>query len=205
MTRPSLLLAVVLGVALPAWADAPLQFSTVGVRAPDDPHVNGIRLSVLYGRNQRVRGVDLGVIAQSRTGDLTGFGAVLGLGRLDGDLRGCHASVINHHTGRDRGVNAAFVNQVQAMDAGVNLGFVNTTNDFAMVDVGGINVSDRGVVQVGFLNVTRRLRGVQIGFLNVADNGFLPVFPIFNFPKRTPPDAPARTPPAADWSDPDAQ
>ena len=64
-----------------------------------------------------------------------------------------------------------------------------------MVDVGGLNVSNRSTVQVGFINVTEKITSVQIGFvnvtneiksfqfgfLNIAKNGFLPVFPVFNF------------------------
>ena len=53
-----------------------------------------------------------------------------------------------------------------------------------MVDVGGVNVSERSTVQLGFLNITQKIRGVQIGFLNIAENGFLPMFPFFNFPKN---------------------
>ena len=53
-----------------------------------------------------------------------------------------------------------------------------------MVDLGGLNVSDSSSAQLGFLNITKKLTGVQIGFLNIAENGFLPMFPIFNFPKK---------------------
>jgi hypothetical protein len=49
-----------------------------------------------------------------------------------------------------------------------------------------LNVSDRSTAQLGFINVTEELESFQIGFVNVAENGFLPVFPIFNFPKQKP-------------------
>ena len=52
-----------------------------------------------------------------------------------------------------------------------------------LLDIGGLNVSDRSTVQLGFVNVTDEIKGFQFGFVNIASNGFLPFFPIFNFPK----------------------
>lgn len=187
-------LALTAPLAAPSSAEVPLQFATIKVRAPNDPDVRGVRFSVLHGENRSIRGLDLGLLSSSRTGSLTGFGAVLGLGRLEGDLQGCALSVVNSHRGRDRGANLAVVNQIQNMDAGVNVGFVNTTSAFSMVDVGAVNVSGRGTVQVGVVNVTGQLRAVQIGILNVAENGFLPVFPFFNFPVRSRTAPPATAP-----------
>jgi hypothetical protein len=70
------------------------------------------------------------------------------------------------------------------VESGANFGFVNVTDGYAMVDLGGLNVSDRSSVQLGFVNVTRKLTGLQLGFLNIAENGFLPFFPFFNFPRN---------------------
>jgi hypothetical protein len=182
----SALLAFSLCLLAPAaFADAPFQFAAPGVRAPDDPHVSGMRLAFFHGENQRVRGVDFGILSLSETADLSGFSAILGMGRVSRSTSGLASGLINIHTGTDRGVNAAFVNRVNKLASGANIGFINITDDYTMVDVGGVNVSDRTTVQVGFLNVTRRLESVQIGFLNIAENGFLPMFPIFNFPKST--------------------
>ena len=109
---------------------------------------------------------------------------MLGIGKLTGNMSGCATSLINVHTGKDTGVNAAFVNRTNSVESGANIGFVNIADGYTMVDLGGLNVSGRSSVQLGFLNVTKKLTGVQIGFLNIADNGFLPMFPIFNFPKK---------------------
>lgn len=171
-------------LASPAVAETPAQFAAPGLRAPDDPIVNGIRFSVIVGRNESVRGVDFGLISMSETANLTGFSAILGVGKLNGNLEGMATGIVNLHSGRDRGVNAAFFNQIHTLESGANIGFVNVSDDFTMVDIGGLNVSDSSTVQVGFINVTQRIKGVQIGFLNVASNGFLPVFPFFNFPKN---------------------
>jgi hypothetical protein len=166
-----------------AFGDTPFQFAAPNLRTPDDPTVNGVRFSVLHGSNDSVRGVDLGFLAVSETSNLAGFSAVLGVGRLNGNLSGCASGLINVHTGRDRGLNAAFVNRINSLEEGANVGVVNVADGFTRVDLGGLNVSDSSTVQVGFLNVTRKIEGVQIGLLNVAENGFLPVFPFFNFPK----------------------
>jgi hypothetical protein len=179
-----ILVLLLLVFAKAALAETPFQFAAPNLRAPDDPHVNGIRFAVIHGRNQRVRGVDLGFLSVSETRDLSGFSAVLGMGKLDGDLRGCASSIINLHDGKDTGVNLAFVNQINTLESGANIGFLNIADGYTMLDLGGLNVSDRSSVQLGFLNVTKELRGVQIGFLNFAENGFLPLFPFFNFPKN---------------------
>lgn len=165
-----------------ARAEAPFQFAAPGVRAPDDPRVTGVRFTVIEGRNERVRGLDLGVVALAESGDVTGIRAVFGVSRLTGDLTGVDHSVVTLHDGTDRGLNASFVNLVHRMDAGANVAWVNVVDDYSMVDLGGLNVSARSTVQLGFVNITERIEGVQLGFLNLAENGFLPVFPFFNFP-----------------------
>ena len=168
-------------------AETPFQFAAPNLRAPDDPNVSGIRFALFHGRNQSVRGVDLGFLSLSETTNLSGFSAVLGMGKLNGNMSGCATGLINIHAGRDTGLNAAFVNRVNrinTLESGANFGFLNVSDGYSMVDLGGLNVSDRSSVQLGFINVTRRLTGVQIGFLNIAENGFLPMFPFFNFPRN---------------------
>jgi hypothetical protein len=167
-----------------ALAETPFQFAASNLRAPDDPNVSGIRFAVIHGKNQRVSGVDLGLLSLSETTNLKGLSAVLGMSKLNGDMFGCASGLINVHTGKDTGVNAAFVNRVNTVESGANVGFVNVADGYTMVDLGGVNVSGGSSVQLGFLNVTKKLTGVQIGFLNLAENGFLPMFPFFNFPKN---------------------
>jgi hypothetical protein len=167
-----------------ALAETPFQFAAPNLRTPDDPKVSGIRFTVLHGKNQSVRGIDLGLLSLSETTNLSGFSAVLGMGKLNGDMFGWASGLINVHTGKDTGLNTALVNRINTVESGANVGFVNVADGYTMLDLGGVNVSDRSSVQLGFLNVTKKLTGVQIGFLNVAENGFLPMFPILNFPKN---------------------
>jgi hypothetical protein len=183
MKRVILLIALLLycGTAL---AETPFQFAAPNLRAPDDPDVNGLRFALFHGKNRSVRGVDLGFLSLNETSRLSGFSAVFGMGKLEGDMSGLATAFVNVHSGSDTGLNAAFVNLVQNMRSGVNFGFVNISDGYTNADVGGLNVSDRSSVQLGFLNVTEKLTGVQLGFLNFAENGFLPMFPFFNFPRN---------------------
>lgn len=176
------LILFLLGFASPALADAAFQFAAPNLRAPDDPHVNGVRFTVIRGENRSVRGLDLGMFAYSETRNLTGFRSVLGVGRLHGDMSGVASSIVNLHDGVDRGANVALVNRVRKMASGVNLALVNLVSGSSTTDVGGMNISKRSAVQVGLLNIADRIDGVQLGLLNLAENGFLPVFPLFNFP-----------------------
>jgi hypothetical protein len=167
-----------------AFAETAFQFAAPNHRSPDDPVVNGVRLSILHGVNESVRGVDFGILSMSETSNLSGLGLVLGISKVTGDMTGGAISLVNVHSGTDSGLNAAFINRLKTTKSGTNVGFLNIADGSTVVDVGGLNLSDRSTVQLGFLNVTDEIRGVQIGFLNIAENGFLPVFPFFNFPKN---------------------
>jgi hypothetical protein len=183
MKRVILALALLIHANL-AFAEVPVQLSVPNGRAPDDPNVNGIRISLFHGRNESVRGVDLGLLSVSETRNLSGLGLVAGMGKVTGDMTGGAAiSLINIHDGRDAGLNAAFINRLGSPEKAVNIGFVQIADGETLLDIGGVNVSDRSTVQLGFVNVTDEITGFQFGFVNIASNGFLPFFPIFNFPK----------------------
>jgi len=165
-----------------AFAETAAQFAAPNLQAPKDDSVNGLRFSLLYGKTQKVRGLDLGLLSISESGDFSGAGFILGLGRITGDMNGgAQFSLVNLHSGNDRGLNAAFVNLVHNAPGAVDFGFLNIADGDTMADIGGLNVSKSSNVQIGFINVTQKITGFQFGFLNIAENGFLPVFPIFNF------------------------
>ena len=184
--KPLILFLVVLVHASLAFAETPIQLTVPGGRAPDDPNVNGIRISLLHGSNESVRGLDLGLLSVSETGNLSGLSLVAGMGKVSGDMSGGAAiSLINVHDGRDAGLNAAFINRLGSPERAVNVGFVQIADGETLLDIGGLNVSERSTVQLGFVNVTDEIKGFQFGFVNIAANGFLPFFPVFNFPKRS--------------------
>jgi len=186
-TFRTLLLATLLAQlpgATPARAETGGQFAVAGVNAPRDPDVNGVRFSLFYGKNRNMAGLDLGLVSVSQSTNLSGLALILGVNVLDGDMDGgASISLINFHKGRDTGLNAAFINKTNHNDNGLDFGFVNVADGNTTAVVGGLNLAKSSTAQIGFVNVTEEIRGVQIGFINVAKNGFLPVFPIFNFPK----------------------
>jgi len=185
MNKIALAIVSVLFFATPCVAETAFQFNSPLLQVPDDSNVSGMRLSMFYGKTPNVSGFDAGMVSFSQTGNSSGFAAILGLHRVTGRSTGLQSALINVHSGESAGVNAAFVNAIQsAGSGGVNIGFVNVTKGASNIEISGLAISDSAQVQVGFVNVTKRIKGVQIGFLNFAENGFLPVFPIFNFPKK---------------------
>ncbi len=184
MKRLILCLALLL-FANTALAEAAFQFTAPNLRAPDDPVVNGVRVSLFHGKNTSVRGFDLGILSLSESSEFSGLSLVAGIGRVTGEMSGGAAiSLINYHTGRDSGVNAAFINKLNNTENAFNVSFLNLADGATLVDLGGLNVSDRSTAQIGFVNVTNEIKSFQFGFLNIAKNGFLPVFPVLNFPKN---------------------
>jgi hypothetical protein len=168
-----------------ASADATAQFAAGGFRAPDDPNVNGFRFALLYGENERMSGLDMGIFSLNQSVNLSGVSLIFGLHKLNGDMTGGAAfSLVNIHDGNDSGLNAAFVNKVNNAEGAVDLGFVNIADGTTLVDIGALNMAKASTAQLGFINIATELKGFQIGFINIAENGFLPVFPFFNFPKR---------------------
>lgn len=168
-----------------ASADATAQFAAGGFRGPDDPNVNGFRFTLIYGENDRMGGFDMGILSLSESQKMSGLALILGLHRLTGDMDGgATFSLVNLHDGNDTGFNAAFVNKVNNAEGAVDLGFVNIADGATLLDIGGLNLAKKSTAQLGFINIATELKGFQLGFINIAENGFLPVFPIFNFPKR---------------------
>ena len=168
-----------------AVADTGFQLGLPSLNVPSDPNVNGMRFSFLYGKNASTRGLDLGLLSVSETSNMSGMALVGGVSKVTGQMdSGVAFSLVNYHTGRDSGVNGAFINLLNEAGGAFNTGFVTIASGATLVDLGGINVSRSSTVQIGFLNVTKQIKSFQFGFLNMAENGFLPVFPVFNFPKQ---------------------
>lgn len=182
LTLLSLGVAFSTGLATPAAAETGAQLGLPGLSVPRDPEVNGFRFSFLWGKNERMDGLDIGVFSVSETRDMSGVGLIFGIGKVNGDMNGGAAfSLVNLHDGNDSGLNAAFINKVNNAKNAVDLGFVNIADGDTLVDIGGLNISRSSTAQLGFINITDEIDGFQLGFINVAANGFLPVFPFFNF------------------------
>ncbi len=169
----------------PAFAEVAFQFAVPNFRAPDSASVNGVRLSIIHGKNTTQKGLDLGFFAMSETAHFSGLGLIFGVSRVTNTMAGGAAfSFVNWHSSRDTGMNGAFINIVNNTEEAFNLGFVTIAEGGTGFDLGGFNMSKSSTCQIGFLNITDRIETFQFGFLNIAQNGFLPVFPVFNFPVR---------------------
>ena len=182
--KRAILLACLILFAQTASAETGFQLGIPAVNVPDDPRVNGMRFSFLYGKNQRTSGFDLGILSLAQTSDFSGFGLIAGVSRVTGNMDSAVVfSLVNYHSGSDSGVNAAFINLLNEAPGAFNTGFVTIAQGETLVDLGGVNMSKSSTAQIGFVNITDEIKSFQFGFLNMAKNGFLPIFPIFNFPK----------------------
>lgn len=183
--KRAILIVCLLFLSSAATAETGFQLAIPNVNLPDDPAVSGLRLSFLLGQNQSTRGLDFGILSMSETSRLSGLALVAGISKVTGEMdNGVAFSLINYHTGRDSGVNGAFINLLNEAGEAFNTGFVIIADGSTMVDLGGFNMSRSSTAQIGFINVTKEIKSFQFGFINMAENGFLPIFPIFNFPKR---------------------
>ena len=185
--KRSIISTLALGLVLfanDAQAQVAFQFAVPNFRVPENPDVNGMRLSIFHGKNRTQRGFDLGLLSMSETATFAGLGIIGGISRVTSEMDGGAVfSLVNWHSGRDSGFNGGFVNLVDSTEEAFNLGFVTVARRGTGVDLGGFNMSRSSTAQIGFLNVTNKIKSFQFGFLNIAENGFLPVFPVFNFPK----------------------
>ena len=124
--RVLVLTTLVLLHASAAFAQASFQLGLPGTNAPDETSVNGMRLSIIHGKNESMSGFDLGLVAASETDRLSGASFVLGLGMVNESMDGgAQFSLVNIHTGKDRGLNAAFVNFVNDTSNAMTTGFIN--------------------------------------------------------------------------------
>ena len=178
-------LAVSSAVMAPAaFASSPVMFSTVnGFNAPDSDAVGGVRVALLHGKVNDLKGVDLAVIGMSETQTTTGVNlGFFGASKVNQEMTGASLGFFNWNEGQTTGVNLGAVNITNNVK-GANVSFVNYSKGDTMVDVGAANLSEVSTVQVGIFNKTNKIEGVQVGLINCADNGFFPCFPIVNFAK----------------------
>ncbi|WP_411991964.1 VC2662 family protein [Agarivorans sp. DSG3-1] len=180
---PALVLAAF--VSAPAMASAPVMFSTMnGYNAPDADAVGGVRLSVLHGQVDEVKGVDFSVLGMSETKRTTGvnFGLFFGGAKVTEEMKGASLGLFNWNTGSTTGVNLAAVNVTNDVN-GLNWSAVNYSEGYTKADIGVASISEKSNFQLGIFNKTNTIDGVQIGLINCADNGFFKCFPIINFAK----------------------
>lgn len=128
--------------------------------------IHGFRFNLLYGYNQEMKGLDLGLV-----------------NRAGGSVTGLQWGLVHWAEADLLGAQLGFVNYLKGNGTGAQLSALNLADGFKGVQWGGIvNYAPRVTgLQFGLVNITDQLHGLQIGLVNVAKNGFLPVFVIFNF------------------------
>jgi hypothetical protein len=143
-------------VAQPVLAqEKPIQlslFSPIQL-VPEEDAISGVRLSLLYGKNKYVTGLDWGLVSHCTSGMSKGvqFGVV---GYVEADFMGWQSSVVNYTKGNFEGFQWGFVNYA---------GHANG-------------------LQLGFVNYAVSMKGLQVGLVNIIkQGGQFPVFPIVNW------------------------
>ncbi|HTQ74375.1 MAG TPA: hypothetical protein VMI74_08800 [Burkholderiales bacterium] len=179
-------------------ASLQLSFASPVQLVPESRDVSGLRLTLFYGKNAGVSGLDIAALgfSQARTfdgaqlsffgnaveGKTTGLQAGL-FANATGQLSGMQVGGILANFAREggRGVQLGVSNFSGGKFSGVQIGLIGsafrtdwTTLDFAGVQIGVLNLVNGDVsgVQIGALNgqgiKEGKLSGVQIGAVNFA-------------------------------------
>ncbi len=148
--------AALMFISTPAFAqDKPIQlalFSPVQI-FPENTAISGIRLSLIYGKNTTVTGLDWGLVNHTTAGKSMGvqFGAV---SIVDVDFMGWQDGWVNVVKGNFEGFQSGMVNHAKYVHG----------------------------LQFGFVNYAGSMRGLQIGLVNIiGQGGQFPIFPIINW------------------------
>lgn len=119
---------------------------------PEGQGISGFRLSLIYGKNAFLTGLDIGLVNVT-AGQVTGVQWGL-VGIAGGNFTGWQDNWINVTGKTFEGFQFGLYNQAQHAKG----------------------------LQLGLVNNTVTMEGVQIGLINIIHKGgMLPVFPIFNF------------------------
>ena len=141
--------------------------------------VMGFRLSLAYGQNANVSGLDFGV-----------FGC-----RVDGCLFGLQTSAIMNHVGSASGALqiagvgnhcledyfgvqvAGIANMTEGYVYGGQISSFNIARDVSGLQIGAYNQADNAAgIQIGVINYANDMQGIQIGLFNIIRQGiWMPV------------------------------
>lgn len=133
---------------------------------PVETSIKGLRINLIYGKNESVAGLDIGLINEAGSFKGLQYGAV---GITESEFVGWQ----NH-----------FVNISNGSVQGAQTGLVNTSHETKGFQYGLVNHADMmNGVQLGIVNYARQMsRGLQVGFVNIiTEGGRFPVFPVVNW------------------------
>lgn len=130
-----------------------------------DYDVYGFRLNLIYGLNQNLRGLDLGIINVGQ-----------------GLMEGVQFGVVNRVQAL-AGVQIGLYNSFDETEGGCfQMGIINHAVDFAGLQLGPLNYARHvNGAQIGLVNICETTEGVQIGIINIiSQSDFLVFCPIIN-------------------------
>ena len=153
---------------LPLWTPAQFSFFTPLQIFSEKYKIYGLRLTLPYGTNKSLHGVDLGLVNQLDS--LYGVGLSAFYSKHSGDMYGLNlAGAFNLSTGNDVGLSMA--------------GFYNETGRIDGVQVAALHNQAKTVngVQISLFNYCHKMNGVQIGLLNYCKDQPFRYTLLFNF------------------------
>ncbi len=133
---------------------------------PEKESVSGIRINLIYGKNENVQGLDWGLVNHTTGSELAW--QVGAFGYVEKDFFGWQDNYFANITnGEFTGFQSGIFNQATTAN-GVEFGLVNVTQNM------------HGI-QIGLLNMTQTMHGLQIGVGNIIQKGKMPFLPIVNW------------------------
>ncbi|HVK60474.1 MAG TPA: hypothetical protein VM432_02940 [Bdellovibrionales bacterium] len=158
---------------------------------PNDFTITGLRMSLLYGKQRNIYGLDLGVLGNITEQDFTGIGisglfnATTGTTNIIG-LQLAGLTNINTSKTRVYGLQLALGMNYNGADTEVNGIQFSLANHGPHTKIYGAQLGiynkaqDVYGFQIGLVNVADSLHGIQIGLLNFHHKGTFAVSPIIN-------------------------
>jgi hypothetical protein len=145
--------------------------------------VTGFRLSIFYGANENVMGLDVGALVSIVEEDVFGIevsGLVNSVGSSSGTLQ--VAGIANNCYDDFYGLQiSGIANRVGGAVEGGQIGCFNLAGDMDGMQIGVYNKADVAAgLQIGVVNEAQSMTGVQIGLLNIIKNSSCPYLPIMN-------------------------
>jgi hypothetical protein len=158
---------------------------------PQDFTVVGARVSVIYGENYNMYGVDLGAIGNVTDQNFVGIGVsgVFNYNKGESTILGLQAAgITNVNVNKTRivglqvaaGLNS---NQAESSIVGLELGLVNYAPFTHIMGIQAGLYNRAHVVtgfQIGLINVADNLQGIQIGLANINHQGLFAFSPFLN-------------------------
>lgn len=150
---------------------------------PAETDVTGFRLSIFYGRNNDVMGLDIGALVSVADGDVFGMevsGLVNSVGSSSGSLQ--VAGIANNCYEDFYGLQiSGIANKAGGNVAGGQIGCFNMAADMDGTQIGVYNKAAKANgLQIGVINEADSMYGVQIGLLNIIHDSTVPYMAVMN-------------------------